>query len=380
MKSSRGFKVGILCLSLFLAANNRDGVAAGAQNSDSTSPIQLIPRTKEERERRYKDEHRISLMVRATDSSGKPVTGLKTDEFLVLDNQKSQKIDRFREVDGKAYSVNAHAIVVLDGINDDGSSFGHVRKGLDQFLGEDTGPLPFPLSLLFISSARMFETQASTDRATIAHRLAQVARLPRDPDCEQPKLKAYEGVGTPLLPTAKEKVDCRFNRFSESIIALRKVLHTKDDARVRDRTILIWTGRGWPRAVLHRGEYGDLLVELNTNLRRAHVTLDAVSWSDFGSDEAPLTAAGRVPQTPDDIAAEAMRLQVLAVQNGGQAVAKARNFAEAMSKFMDDAGTFYSMSFDSAPAAAVDEFHAIDVKVDRSGVNVRAASSYYAQP
>jgi VWFA-related protein len=380
MKSSREFNIGVLCLSLFLAANNRDVARALAQSSDSTSPIQLIPRTKEDRERRYQDEHRIVLTAWVTDSTGKSVTGLKANDFLLLDNQKSQKIDRFREVDGKAFTVRAHVIVVLDGVNDDGSSFEHVKKGLDQFLGQDTRPLPFPLSLFFISSARAFETQASTDRAVITSQLAQLARLPRDPDCEQPKLNMFEGVGTRVLPTPQEKIDCRFNHFRESIKALRKVLAERQNARERDRTILIWTGRGWPHAVLHRGNYGDLLVELNTNLRRAHVTLDAVSWSDFDSDQGLKTATGKVPQTPDDIAAEAMRLEILARQNGGRAIARAKNFSEAMSKFINDESDFYMMSFDSAPAPTPDEFHSIGVNVDRPGTTVRTAASYYAQP
>ncbi len=380
MMSSRWVTVGALSIALLLSASDQSAVSAMAQSPDATSPIQLIPRTKEDRERRYQDERRIVLTVWVTDSSGKPVTGLKTNDFLVLDNQKSRKIDRFREVDGKAYTVKTHVIVVLDGINDDGSSFGYVKKGLDLFLGEDTRPLTLPLSLLFVSSARVFETQASTDRAAIAHQLAQLARLPRDPDCEQPKLNEYEGVGARVFLTPKEKVDCRFNHFRHSILALRKVLRQKQAARVRDRTILIWTGRGWPYAVLYRGNYGDLLVELNTNLRQAHVTLEAVSRSDFDSDLGLRTATDKVPQTPDDVAAEAMRLHVLALQNGGQAIARARNFADAMSKFLDDESNFYSMSFDSTPAAAGDEFHSIDVKVDRPGVTVRTESSYYAQP
>jgi hypothetical protein len=75
-----------------------------------------------------------------------------------------------------------------------------------------------------------------------------------------------------------------------------------------------------------------------------------------------------------------MKLQVLARQNGGQAIAKTRNFADAMSKCMDDFNDFYILSFDSTPAAAADEFHSIDVNVDRPGVIVRTADSYYAQP
>ena len=380
MTTFRGFNVGLLCIYLFFTASNSYVKGAWAQSPDTTSSIQLIPRTKEDRERRYQDEHRIVLAVRVMDFLGKPVTGLKADDFSLLDNQKPQKIARFREVDGKTFTVKTHVIVVLDGINDDGSSFGHVKKGLDQFLSEDTGPLPFPLSLVFISSAGVSRTQASTDRAAIALRLGHLSRLPRDQDCEQPNLNIYEGVGTRMLPTEKEKVECRFSHFSESIKALRSLLGEKQNARVRDRTILIWTGPGWPRAVLRRGNYPDLLVELNTNLRQAQVTLDAISFIDFDPGQSMMTATGKVPQTPDNIAAEGMRLQVLARQNGGQAIAKTRNFADAMSKCMDDFNDFYILSFDSTPAAAADEFHSIDVNVDRPGVIVRTADSYYAQP
>jgi VWFA-related protein len=380
MTAFRGFNVGLLYVYLFLAASNSDVTGAWAQSPDTTSPIQLIPRTKEERERKYQAEHRIVLAVRVTDSLGKPVTGLKADDFSLLDNQKAQKIARFREVDGKTFTVKTHVIIVLDGINDDASSFGRLTKGLDQFLSEDTGPLPFPLSLAFVSSAGVSRTQASTDRAAIALRLGHLARLPRDQDCEQPNLNVYEGVGTRMLPTEKEKVECKFSHFSESIKALRSLLGEKQNSRVRDRTILIWTGPGWPRAVLRRGNYPDLLVELNTNLRQAQVTLDAVSWGVFDPGEGMMTATGKVPQTPENIAAEEMRLQVLARQNGGQAIVKARNIADAILKCMEDANDFYILSFDSTPAATANEFHSIDLKVNRPGVAVRVSGRYYAQP
>ena len=74
-------------------------------------------------------------------------------------------------------------------------------------------------------------------------------------------------------------------------------------------------------------------------------------------------------------------MPALARQNGGQAVARVKNFAEAMDAFVADAADFYVLGFDSTPSAAADEFHSIAVKVDRPGVTVlQRASSYYAQP
>lgn len=67
-----------------------------AQSPDTNSSIQLVPRTKAQREQTYEAEHRISLIVQVTDSSGRPVSGLKAEDFSVLDNQKVWMVTRLR--------------------------------------------------------------------------------------------------------------------------------------------------------------------------------------------------------------------------------------------------------------------------------------------
>ncbi|HMH11984.1 MAG TPA: VWA domain-containing protein [Edaphobacter sp.] len=374
---------GVLCIPFLAAMSNQNALSVRAQNPDTTSPIQLVPRTKAQREQKYEAEHHISLLVKVTDLSDKPVNGLKADDFSVLDNQKPQKIERFREVDGKTFRADVHVLVVLDAINDGGSAVGHVKKDLDKFLSRGSGPLPFPFSLVFISSAGVLQTQPSTDRASIASRLAELARRPRDIECTLieklvPGMRAFSPQAGPR--DAITQADCNYNHFRESINALRNLLGEKQN--VRDRTILIWAGQGWPLGGL--GNYPDVLVELNTDLRKGQVTLDAVSWSEFyvpkGFRSGITSVTASAPQTADQVAAAAMRLPVIARQNGGQAIAKVKNFGSAMSACLADRNDFYVLTFDSAPAATADEFHSIEVKVDRPGVNVRTASSYYAQP
>ena len=65
----------------------------------------LTPRSHEEREARYRAQHRIILNVLVTDSSGKPVTGLRQEDFAILDNQHPQAIASFRAVNGGAAAV-----------------------------------------------------------------------------------------------------------------------------------------------------------------------------------------------------------------------------------------------------------------------------------
>jgi hypothetical protein len=74
---------------------------------------------------------------------------LTPDEFTLLDDHKPQKIARFREVDGHAFSADLHVIVALYAVNDGGSAIGHIaighmRRDLGKFLSQGSGPLEYP--------------------------------------------------------------------------------------------------------------------------------------------------------------------------------------------------------------------------------------------
>jgi VWFA-related protein len=386
--------VGITCVLLIAAFSNQNALNVWAQSPNTTSPIQLIPRTKAQREQKYEAEHRISLIVQVTDSVGKPVSGLMAEDFSVFDNQKPQNIGTFREVDGKTFTADVHAVIVLDGINDGGSGIAHLKKDLGRYLSQGRGPLQFPISLAFVSENGETETPPSTDRVVVSRHLAQLARLSHAADCDltiyADRSHLSPGFGTQgQASTAEERADWMNMHFAESLNALRKLVGEQEN--VRGRAILIWSGRGWPllaefgrAAVSQRGNYRDVLIELNTSLREAQVTLDAISWGDFETPKNVLkpimSVTVSVPGTPDEVAEEAMALPALAQQNGGLVFPKVKNFANAMSGCLEDASDFYVLTFDSTLAAAADDFRAIEVKIDRPGASVRTASSYYAQP
>ena len=77
----------------------------------------VIPRSHEEREARSRAQHRIILNVLVTDSSGKPVTGLRQEDFAILDNQHPRAIASFRAVNGGAVAAATHVLLMLDTIN-----------------------------------------------------------------------------------------------------------------------------------------------------------------------------------------------------------------------------------------------------------------------
>ena len=389
---------GMVWAALFAIAANGLAIAADAQDPASTASGQLIPRAKEDRERMEQASRRIVLNVQVTDLSNKPMSGLKPEDFTLLDNHKPQTIAAIREIDGQASSADAHVVLVLDAINDGGSAIGHLKKDLGKFLSQSHEPLAYPLSLAFVSNGGFTESQPSTDRAVIAGEFAEFARRPHSSDCEPAQSiegsRIQNSSGQPNLShgsRTQERASCMDEQFARSVAALRTLIVEQQD--VRGRAILVWAGPGWPLVAAygagpgpegHRGNYRDVLVELMTSLHENQVTLDAISWGDFEhpreTRKPVISVDANVPSTPDEMAEEEIALPELARLSGGQAFAREKSFADSFAKFMTDVDRFYRVSFDSAVGSTPDEAHSIEVKVDRPGVTVRTSTTYFAQP
>lgn len=224
-----------ICLALLSAATSCDVSRAVAQSSHPDSPIPLIPRTKEQRDQAYKADHRITLIAKVTDLDGKPMTGLSSGSFDLLDNQMAQKISDFHELDASTFAANAQVVVVLDGINDGGSAIGPLRKDLDKFLSQSSRPLPLQLSLAFVSDvprllvqdsvasmsadSGVIQTQPTTDRAKINSELTELAHHSHQIDC--------------LEADGSARSYCLAEHFTASLKALMKISGAGRILRVR---------------------------------------------------------------------------------------------------------------------------------------------------
>ena len=124
--------------------------------------------------------------------------------------------------------ANVHVMLVLDAINDGGSSIGHVKKDLDKFLAQDQGPLPFPIGLVYAPGAGETQSQPSTDRSAVAKELAKFARGPREAGCDQAHfIEGSRMNGQPMNSgnSAEERADCMISHFTESVeSALRSLI------------------------------------------------------------------------------------------------------------------------------------------------------------
>jgi hypothetical protein len=133
------------------------------QSAESQSP-QLIPRTREERERTYQNLHRIFLNVEVSDSMGKAVSHLNQSDFTLLQNGRVQKIALFRRSVEQSSREQERVIVVVDSVNNSSSKVTLFRKEIAKYLKDGPGLLANPLSIaLFsdpgLSSARLPATE-----------------------------------------------------------------------------------------------------------------------------------------------------------------------------------------------------------------------------
>jgi hypothetical protein len=75
-----------------------------------------------------------------------------------------------------------------------------------------------------------------------------------------------------------------------------------------------------------------------------------------------------------------LALQVLAVQSGGRVLNSSNDVAGEIATSVADANSFYVLTFDGLPGDGPNEYHAIDVKIDKPGLAARTRAGYYTQP
>ena len=71
---------------------------------------------------------------------------------------------------------------------------------------------------------------------------------------------------------------------------------------------------------------------------------------------------------------------MIATQSGGLVLNSSNDIAGEIATAMRDGLNYYQLTFDAAVAAKPDEYHAIEVKIDKPGLTARTRTGYYAQP
>jgi VWFA-related protein len=378
-------------LSFAIASAMLGAIAAHAQNPDS--PSQLIPRTPEQREQMYRAEHRIRLNVTVTDAADKPLTGLTAEDFTLVDNGRLRPIAEFADVEAVGRAGMVHATLVVDSISSH-DGLGRMRKDLAKFFSENSAPLPFPVELAVLSEDGVATSAWLTDPSALAAELTRLTKHVKGLGCDaaQPdsdlsgRISGTFGSSSPNGSPAMDRERCNNDKFVDSLNYIQKLLQDSHDAK--GRGILIWLGPGWPipaapdagqilPGVTH-DDFAQPIAMLLTELREADVTLDAVTWSELRRAKNLRSAATDAAPGPRSIAD--LALPMLVSDTGGRATEKSENLDDAIRACLAEAKRHYTLTFDASPSAAPDEFHRLEVKVDKPGATVRTATVYYAQP
>ena len=75
-----------------------------------------------------------------------------------------------------------------------------------------------------------------------------------------------------------------------------------------------------------------------------------------------------------------LSLQVLAIQTGGVVLTGSSDVSGMLQLCFADADSWYEVAFDGAAAEQPNEYHHLEMRVDRSGLLARTRDGYCAQP
>lgn len=352
-------------------------LASSLSWTQNTPPPQLQPRPAEPEKAPSPPpaDRQIELTVQVTDKSGAPVRGLQKEDFTVLDDKRPQNILSFKAVDeqgGKNANPPVEVILVVDAVNASFQAVTYERIELKKFLLQNGGKLAQPVSLvIFADTGTKMQQGSSRDGNALASLYDQYATGLRIINRSQ----GFYGAA---------------DRFTLSLRMLTSLVDY--ESKQPGRKLVIWFSPGWPLLTgpnieyTHKDEEGffNSIVATSNEMRRANITL-------YSIDPLGLADAGGVRisyyeeflkgvKFASQAQAANLSLQVFAVQSGGRVLNSSNDITAEIAKCTVDAEAFYVLSFEAAHADHANEFHAIDVKVDKPGAKARTRTGYYAQP
>ena len=354
----------ILCLtSPAQTASAPDQAPPEQEAAPASAPAVLIGPTR----------HLIWLDVVVTDKSGNPQSGLKWQDFTLLDDKLPAKIRSFQASDETGQmDPPIQVIFVVDAVNTVAQRVAFERIELDKFLRQDGGKLPVPMSLvLFTETSTKIQPTPTRDGNVLAASL----------DDNNTGLRSIgRSAG---FWGASERADM-------SVRALNQL--AQYESTQPGRKLVIWFSPGWP---LLSGPGIDLsnkaqdaifrgVVSFSDTLRQSRITLyavdplgmaDAASFRSFYYESFLKGVPSARKVTYGNLA-----LQVLATQSGGRVLNSNNNVANEIADCVRDHKAFYTISFEAPPADHPDEYHSLEVKVDKPGLTARTRTGYYAQP
>jgi VWFA-related protein len=304
----------------------------------------------------------IGLDVEVRDRSGRSVTGLNQRDFTFQDNGQPGKIVSFQAFDGARAKpdLSVEVILVIDELNMNRQAEGEAEN----FLRQHQGDLAEPVMIYRLSEDGLSESaKPTTDGNALADQVAHRSE--------------------PLV-IWKSKMIANFN-ITRSLTALGSI--AIEERRRPGRKLMFWLGPGWQTDAATGPGLFDLFTEISTRLREARISLwEATEWPfrDVHGNPVPIHdfiypeyLAGVKPETKDF---GYLALNVLATQSGGGVLKPKEDLSALISKRVEVASHFYSLTFDPPRTDQVDEYHHLEIEAGKPDVTAFAWTGYFDEP
>ena len=342
------------------------------------------------------EEGLIKVDVVVTDRAGKPISGIAAKDFTLLDNGQPEKIRTFHAFDEISNTADppVKVILLVDALNLPQRLASFERHEVERFLRQNNGHLAQPVSLVELSTTGIVMVgQPSADGNTLAADFAHdkhihwIRRVPsgmRGESIDAP-------IGEPAALTALKALG--------DIAAAER--------QQPGRKLLIWVGPGWglgSGAVLYSNRPKQdtfyTIYWFSTLLREARIALYSFSVGETNADGRSLIYQAYLNGVQSVQQATFMRLnrKVLAVETGGRVLEPSDDPAANINDYnftgfeanpdlvrqinscVQEADTYYTLSFDPSHANHPDEYHDLKVRINRPGLTARTTTGYYDEP
>jgi VWFA-related protein len=310
----------------------------------------------------------IKLDVLVTDKSGTPIPGLRSTDFTLLENGSPNRILSFRALDGVSAKPEppVEVILVIDTLQIPVGLAAIERTSVEAFLRSNGGHLAQPVTVFTMLDTGLWQVaESSSDGNALAMQVAH--------DGEVALAYKFRGLVNP--PSL------------EALQALGAIATA--ERRKLGRKLLLWVGPGWG---LGSGAYAEAagpsedtfytICWFSTLLREARIALYSFSVGEDPSQLFTLLYKSYLNGVESVRDASFMNLsrKVLAVESGGRVLDRGSDLPSQIESCVREAGAFYTLSFDPAPADHPDEYHRLKVEVSKPGLTARTNTGYYDQP
>lgn len=315
------------------------------------------------------DSRRITINVSVADTKESPVPGLTQKDFSLFDNKKPVKILSFQALgNAQAPARPDELVLVVDAINLEFQYVSYARQELEKFLRSNEGRLTQPTVIYVVTDDGISVLgDPSTDGNAIAD--------------------AFDKYRNGLRAIGRGSIYAAFDRFSMSVQKFMSII--SDAASQPGRKLVIWIGPGWPMlggpAVLEppprtQRQYFSAIVGLSTTMRQNQVTLDSVSAGMPNPYTYYYESWLKGVKSPNDANIANLSEKVIAAQSGGIVIPPDFGLGANIGKCIDLSSVVYRLSFDAPPTEKPDQYHALEVKIDRRGLKAYTNTGYYNQP